>query len=485
MHKRGTGPRGRAAALALALLLAAGRAQASDAEWDWGFFASRLEDAGGDVRTRALGPLLERADSPDGGRLAAVRPVFCRARDGRGERRFSEIAWPLATTRRFLDERDTRVLLAYYKRFNVEETAGRYRFMIIPLYFQGRDKLGQNYRALFPLAGRIHEFLGQDEMAFFLFPLWSYSSINSVRTDNVLWPVYSRTKGKGISRFRVFPFYGYARHRARFEKGFVGWPFYTWARYTYPDAQGRGYIVFPLWGHFKMPDQEAWLFLPPLFRFSKGERMDYSYCPWPFFQRSRGQIERFYLWPLWGRRTMPGLRSSFFLWPVFRSERSDRGAVVRRRFWALPFVYAQVDRRRAAGDVPARTVARHHRLWPLCSYRQDETARRLRVLELWPLWDASPVERNWAPLWTLFSWTKIGQNADTEVLWGLARDRVRGAERRHVSLFPLWEWRRNDRPGGGREWNVGKGLIGRRRDEGGVTYRALWVLRWGGREKQP
>lgn len=474
----------RAYAAILLAGLAAGSARAFDGgEYDWGFLASRLEDAGGDLRTRGLGPVFERARAPDGALFSAVRPLFCHGVNAREDRRFTELVWPIATIRRFLAEFDTRVLLAYYKRFNVE--AARYRFMILPLYFQGRDRKGQGYRALFPLAGSIHEFLGQDEMDFFLFPLWSYSSINSVRTHNVLWPVYSRTKGKGISRFRVFPFYGYARHRARYEKGFVGWPFYTWARYTYPDAQGRGYIVFPLWGHFKMPDQEAWLFLPPFFRFSAGERMNYSYAPWPFFQHSAGQIERLYFWPIWGRRTMAGLRSSFFLWPIFRSERVDRGATVRRKFWAQPFVYSQVDLSRPADGGRARAVMRHHRVWPLVSYRQEGPARRLRLLELWPLWNTGPVERNWAPFWTLFTWTKVGENADTEVLWGLARDRVRGAERRHVSLFPFWEWRRDDREGGAREWNVLKGLFGRRRDAGGTSYRALWILRWGGMEKEP
>ena len=458
---------------------------AVDQEFDWGFLASRLEDANGDVRGRGLGPILERTVSAEGARLSAVRPFYCGGADGKAERWFEEILWPLATTRRFLSERDTRVLLAYYKRFNVKEQRGRYHFHVLPLYFHGRDKAGQGYAALFPVAGSIHEFLGQDEMSFFLFPLWSYSSINSVKTHNVLWPIYSRTKGKGISRFRVFPFYGYARHRAKFEKGFVGWPFYTWARYTYPDAQGRGYIVFPLWGRFKMPDQEAWLILPPLFRFSRGERMDYSYAPWPFFQRSRGYIERLYLWPIWGRRTMAGVRSSFFLWPIFRSERVDRGATIRRRFWALPVIFSQVDIRRAAGDEPARTVMRHHRVWPLVSYRQEENTRRLRLLELWPLWGASPVERNWAPFWTLFTWTKVGQNADTEVLWGLVRDRIRGAERRTVSFFPVWEWRRDDRAGGAREWNVLKGLVGRRRDERGVSVRLLYFIHLGGGEKKP
>ena len=294
-----------------AFLAAAGRADAEGtraaAEFDWGVLGGRFEDANGDTRTRALGPFFERIVSPRGERFRAARPFYCALERPSESRRHAEYLWPLAVSRDFQKEHSLRVLLAYYRNFDVEDPNPRYHVRILPFYFQGRDIRGRSYKALFPLGGRIHEFLGQDEMSFFLFPLWSYSSINSVQTHSVLWPVYSRTRGKGISRFRVFPFYGYARHRARFEKGFVAWPFYTWARYTYPDDQGRGYIVFPLWGRFVMPDQRAWLILPPLFRFSRGERLNYSYAPWPFVQASSGEIEKRYLWPLWGRRSLRGI----------------------------------------------------------------------------------------------------------------------------------------------------------------------------------
>lgn len=472
--------------LGLVLLGAATRmppAHAAPArEWDAGFFYSRLEDADGNLRTRLLGPFFEWTTSPQGAKFKAARPLvsfFSAPDDQRGG---LEVIWPIATSYRFQKERRSRLLLTYYTDFDVTNPAARYRFQVLPLYFQGRDIHGRFYAAVFPLGGRIHEFIGRDEIVFALFPLYAYSRVNEVETRDVLWPIYSRSEGKGISRFRVFPFYGYARHRAKFEKGFVAWPFYTWARYSYPDAQGRGYIVFPLWGHLMMPDQEAWLLIPPFFRFSRGERINYSYCPWPFFQISSGEIERFYLWPLWGQRTMRGLTSTYFLWPIFRSENADRSHSLYRSIYALPFYISQVETPRAPNARPTKV---YRKVWPFFSYRREGEVHAFRMLDLWPAKNAPPVERNWAPLWTLFSRAGTGDRTDTELGWGLARQRRRGLERCQVSVFPLWQWERDDRRGPSRSWSVLHGLLGRRRDAAGVSWTLLYAVHWKTRETPP
>lgn len=453
--------------------------------WDAGPLFSDLEDAHGVRRVRALGPIFEWARAPDGATLFAVRPLFCYARDGSGHAQRREILWPLVSQRTRDRCRTTRVLWALETNFDTSDPAGRRRLWILPFFFRGRDRDGQKYMAVFPLGGRIHEFLWQDRIRFVLFPLYLESSVGKSQTRTVLWPIFSRTRGGAISRVRVFPFYGRVRHRARYEKGFVLWPFFTWAHYNYPDATGRAYIVFPLWGHFKMPDQETWLILPPFFRFSRGERMNYSYAPWPFVQISQGQIERRYLWPLWGRRRSPGVRSGFFLWPIFRTTRTDRGDVVRRSFRAFPIIYSDVDFPRSPEGVSREPVARRHRVWPLISYQQEGDDRRLRLLDLWPFWNDSPVERNWAPAWTLAQWSLHGANADAEILWGLVRSTRRGSHQRAFSIFPIWTYVRDDRQTAVREWSVLKGLVARRREGDLTRWRLLYVIPLGNRRGSP
>ncbi|MBU0677703.1 MAG: hypothetical protein KJ626_06270 [Verrucomicrobia bacterium] len=456
------------------------------AEFDFGPIVSRHVDVNGDTRLRALGPLFEKASSEDGKSFAAVRPLFSNTKDPVMERETTEVLWPLASVRDFRDETYWRVLTAIYQDWDVNNPYSRYRFWILPLYFQGRDVRMRNYVALFPLGGRINEFLGRDEISFWLFPLTAYSSINNVKTRDVLWPFISRTKGKGIYRFRVAPFYGQSKHRDKFKKRFIAWPFWTSAEYYYKGSSGKGYIAFPLWGHIKLEDQESWLVLPPLFRFNKGQRLNYGYAPWPFFSYSSGEVEKFSLWPIYGRKATHGVESQYFLWPIFWKEEMDRGDSVGHRFAALPFWQSEsrVERGYQAGSTHKKVYV-YRKLWPLASYIRDGAARRFRMLSLWPLKDTPQIERNWAPLWTLYQNTSIENVSEQELLWGLFRRQREGDEYAWTSIFPLFEWSADRRDKEERSWSILKGLIGYERLNDNKSLRLLYFIRFGGRGTEP
>ena len=474
------------AAVFLLLCVPVARAINDPGEFDFGPIASRYRDVNGDMRLRALGPFFERAVSTNEARLWAVRPLYSTVKDPVSQRRSSEYLWPIATTKQFKKEHSVRVLLTYYTKFDVTDPKSRYRFWMLPIYFQGRDVNKKGYAAVFPLGGTIHEILGRDRVMFVLFPLYARSAINQVHTTDVLWPIYSRSEGKGIYRFRVFPFYGRTKHRDKFDKKFVLWPFWTSARYYYPNSSGKGYILFPLWGHVKLTDQEAWMVVPPLIRFSRGERMNYTYCPWPFFQKSKGETEKLYFWPIWGQKRMPGVRSTFFLWPIFKKDRIDRGDELVRRFVAMPFVQTEKRTRRSSqkGERP-QVVGRYSKIWPLWSYQRDGDSRRFRCVELWPLRNSGPVERSWAPLWTLYSRTAVGDALDHELLWGLYRFQRRGDAECRMSIFPFLYWQRDDRERAEREWSILHGLIGYRREGTQKSLRVLYFMRFGGKETKP
>jgi hypothetical protein len=455
-------------------------------EFDFGFIASRLEDPDGNMRLKLLGPIYERAVSTHGAQLRAVRPFYSSYTDPATERHEKDMVWPIAAAKRFRHEFSWRVLLTWYLDYDRTDSKSRYRFWSLPIYFQGRDRNQGFYMAIFPLGGRVCDILGRDEIRFVLFPLYAKSRINDVQTKDILWPIYSRTEGEGIHRFRVFPFYGRNQHRENFEKRFIMWPFWTWAHYKYPRASGTAYVLWPLWGHFDLEDQKAWLFVPPLVRFSCGQRMNYNYCPWPLIQWSSGEIEKFYLWPLWGKKNMQGVRSAFFLWPIFRTEQRDRGETYSQRFLAMPFIYSEIRKQRSHDPTVRPTVvARYHKIWPLLSYIQEDDHTRFRLLELWPLKNTGPVEREYAPIWTLFSHTVSGDSCDDELLWGLYRNRKRGSEYRSVSLFPVVSWTRDDRERESREWLILKGLLGYKREGTRKSLRVLYLFHVGGKEKNP
>lgn len=485
-------PRKAVAALAVALLLtgSAGARAAGDA----GFVASWDTAPDGSQRVRALGPFFEFREATNGARFLAVRPFYCRVAEPGRERVLREYLWPLAMDKEFLNQSYWRVLLAYGHDFDASAPDSRYRAALLPLLFAGRDKDGRRYGAVFPLGGEIREFMGFDKVGFALFPLYEYSALNDLQSWSVLWPLISATRGEGVSRRRVFPFYGVSRRDGEWTKRFVLWPLWTSVRYEYPRSQGSGYILFPLFGHVKLTDQESWMLLPPLFRWSRGETLTKAHGPWPFVQysegtqRGKGATDKLYLWPIWGRRETDQARSWFALWPIVGGSAARQPGRENRRLRVLPILQTETDRRweaPPAGTNPppaaaTNITARHVKVWPLVSYERERDLSLLRVPDLSPFRNLRPVERNLAPLWTLYSQTRAAGGAESELLWGLYRHRRERDNGASLSVFPLWSaWRGPDgsRAGG---WSVLKGLAGRTREGDAASWRLLYFLRIGG-----
>lgn len=467
-----------------ALLVFAGAIPAyalEQGEWDWGFLASRLKDPDGTMRTRAVGPFLEWSSHPSGARLTAVRPLYASETDPASGWLHRDFLWPVGRYGRLDNDSSWRVLVAYSHHYDLSDPKGRYRFWIVPLYFQGRDTHGRNYLALFPVGGRIHEILNLDETAFVLFPLWGRCSVGDVQTRHVLWPVLSRTWGGGEDRFRVFPFYGWNRQGNNFDKRFVLWPIFTDVRYTYPNSSGYGYILFPLWGRFQLTDQQTRYFLPPLIRITRSQRQN-MVTVWPFYQRRTGQEDRLNIWPFYGYSRVPGRERSYYVWPVIRRESIDRGDAVLSRTFVIPFYKSRTLAPRKGAEVPKE---HHVMFWPLLTYDRDGADRRVRSLALWPLRRTSHVNRSWSDLWTLVEFRSRGEERRTDVLWGLYRRQVRGDEWRRTSIFPLVEWEAENGPDHReRSWSLLKGLIAREDSKRGVRYRMLYFIRWGGSREE-
>lgn len=462
-----------------------GADRAGDARsFDFGCLASRRTDLHGNRRLRALGPVFESARSVEGDRLTAVRPLWSRTRNPAKDWSYAEYLWPLGWSKRLKNDASWRFVLCYATRFDVTDPRSRYRFWLFPIYFQGRAATGERYAAVFPIGGELREFFMQDRIRFALFPLLSDSWIGDVHTRDVLWPVFSRSEGKGIHRVRVFPFYAHSIHRGLYEKRFVMWPFWTSARYTDPRSPGGGFILLPVCGYVRLPDQKTWMLLPPLFRWTRGERLNQVYAPWPIIQYSSGQSRKLWVWPLFGRHQRAGVELAWVAWPIVWREKIDRRDAVVRRWMVMPFYQHETIRRRQppAGDAP-RVTARHVKIWPLASYRREGDARMWRLLELWPLRNTPQAERSWAPLWTLCEYRACADASDFEILWGLVRRERRAAGAVRTSVFPFADWSRSDAAAGGgaasSEWNVLKGLVGRRREGGRVRWRWLYVFRTG------
>lgn len=462
------------AALSAAFICASGgRAATTDA--DCGFFCASDSALSGERRLRVAGPVFEMRTAADGARFLAVRPLFSHERRPDLDQSTTELLWPLSAVKDIREQRYWRFITAFGLDVDRDDPDSEQHFFVLPVVFAGRDRDGGGYFALFPAGGKIKElFIGRD-MAFVFFPLYAEVEHGGISAVHVLWPVFSRTTGPGISGFKVFPLYG----RLSRESGgssdvsvFVLWPVWSHRK----TDRGEGMILFPLWAWSKTDkDRGVWI-LPPFFRFIRSDKGVDAFCPWPFVQTGPRKL---YIWPVWGRKETDGTVKSFFLWPIVRRENSVYADTKVSRFSVIPLMSYERLSDKPEGVEPAVSVKSiRFKLWPVVSYRRIGKESAVKLPDLWPAGRPAEVERNLAPLWTLYSRDRLSGETEDELLWGLVRRRSGGPERSSVSVFPLISW---ERDGSERrcEWALLKGLFGYKRHGDERSYTFMYVFRRG------
>jgi hypothetical protein len=436
-------------------------------------------DGSGTAHRRAFGPIFEWRQAADGGSALAIRPFYHSVSDPLRQRAVREIVWPVASLKTLNDEDEWRVALAFGHDFDRQNASARYRVWVLPVLGWGCDAATNGYFGAFPLGGRIREFLGQDVIDFALFPLYLRLSINDHTARSILWPIFSYGASEDRSQFRVFPLYGQVVRPGHYDKRFILWPIWTWAHYEEPAASGSGFVLFPLFGHLKLTNQESWMLLPPFFRWSRSATQNESLFPWPFLQSSSGQEDKLYIWPLWGRKSIGGDSSSFLLWPIVSWHRMEAGRLRAAHFRILPVLYTAKSALCGGDHEEECVIGRQVQIWPLASYERAGSNSAVRILNLWPLRSA-PVERNWAPFWTLYTHRRVADAREDDLLWGLFNYTRKTDAYRRVTLFPLLSWSRSELGAEEQvEWSVLKGLIGRRRVGERSSYRLLYLFKFG------
>lgn len=451
--------------------------------YDFGPFAAGVTSVDGAQHATVAGPFFDTAVATNGDTMTASRPFTAVTAASNDQRRTRDIVWPIAQRWQFKDQSVSRFLFfMHYNHGGTNAASVRKRTWLLPFWFNGTDANGKKYWALFPIYGDIHEFLGRDTFSFTLFPIYSRTTLNDLKTVNWMYPIYSRTTSSDghIERFRVFPFYASSHYRDRFTKHAVLWPLWTSVQFEYPKEKGGGWILWPVGGHMKTDHERTVWILPPIFRFTKGTEMSRVYCPWPFFQWERGTMDKIYIWPLWGHRKAGNLDKTFVLWPIFWNDHVDRGWYHEHLFMAAPFYRHETVELKSTNGAAPSIVERQRKLWPLANFQEKDGQGRFRVPDLWPLADNRHVDLNWAPWWTLYDrqWTAAGA-FDSSLFWGLYRHQARGDAANYFSFFPLWSWRRDDASQHYRGWSLLKGLLGREEDETGSAWRLLYFIRVG------
>jgi hypothetical protein len=219
--------------------------------------------------------------------------------------------------------------------------------------------------------------------------------------------------------------------------------------------RGDGFVLFPLYGrsHFDRPDrgpEEGWTLLPPFFSSVRGADGYRSLrAPWPFVRQldDRGRRERHW-WPLYGGTTNALRRDWYAVWPLVSGSVEARPRETVRQFAVSPLFFRERRTGRpAAPGGPPRVTDAYDRLWPLFSWQRNAHGSQLRIPELTLFRRSAPIERNWAPFWSLFVRRQRADGARvTDLLWGLAAWGRDERQRGFVQL--LWAFRFSGSGGG-------------------------------------
>jgi hypothetical protein len=252
-------------------LLAAGAAWGG--EWTAGplihSFPLTLEPG---VGLEAAGPFHYRHGMEDG-TLWAVPPLVSVYASADGDRGDVHVLPPLFAWHRWGADRKWQ-LLQWLSGSNVDaiEAPDTKRFQLFPFVFwQDSPDDTRDYRALFPIYGRVKGRLFRDEAEFLLFPLWLESRKGSVRTRNVLFPFLHLRDGPGMLGWQFFPLVGHERLESGtrtnlsdevvvtpgHDKTFALWPIWFRNRVGLGTTnEGRVDAVLPLWYAERTPARD-------------------------------------------------------------------------------------------------------------------------------------------------------------------------------------------------------------------------------------
>lgn len=130
--------------------------------------------------------------------------------------------------------------------------------------------------------------------------------------------------------------------------------------------QGKYGGVFPFYGKLydRFGKDEMQFFMWPLYSHTRSDDTTKTNIAWPIFTLYGGSESGFKAFPIYGKRSLSGVReSTFYLWPVFISEQKDLDTdEPTESFYAFPFYLRTTT----------NTTASHNIMWPFFSYRKGE-----------------------------------------------------------------------------------------------------------------
>jgi hypothetical protein len=386
------------------LLLAASTSQAFELR-AWPLF--ELERRGGEAEARAFGPIVEW-HRDDERRSFALRPLFEVSSAPRDRTSRGSFLYPLASWQRSADELSIRFLgVGSYVRRAAPPPDRPYtrEFRIFPFVFYHRGPSVGGSLSVLPLYVNLEHFFGYERVQMLLFPLFLKLSQPLYERTWLPFPFFSRVSGRAGEGLRLWPIYGHTVLGSDYESSYVGWPFYIRA-VEHPGREGAvtTRISWPFFSSLDGPTVHsrsyAFLLVLPLYTHTIDLRSDTDIKGFP--------------WPFWTTQTdrKSGERQSLRLTPFYESRRT---AALESKFYLWPFYRRRTGLGDSAGyersDVlfvfyrdqlePGDPAVHTHALVPLGVCRRPGDAQALTLLDgMFP--NNETLRTLYAPLYRIF-----------------------------------------------------------------------------------
>ena len=431
-------------------------------------------------RQEAVGPLFS-AQQTDRQWQWDLPPLFSYTRTPDVDWTESEALYPLFTWRRFGTEYRVQLLqLLSFSGGKTQAGPGARLFTLFPIYFQRRsDDPNLNYTAVVPFGGHLQNRLFHDDIRFVLFPLYAETRKQEVVTDNYLYPFFHRRAGGNVSGWQFWPALGVEQKKPAlvtntlgeaeaaggYNRFFAAWPLF------FKDQSGLGttnredrLVVGPLYSRLRSPlrDEDCYGWPFGYWRTDdRGKKCREQDFLWPFFEVARGDrtVTRFF--PFYSRAAGGGLENDFYLWPLYKSLRTQTPAVERQHTRLAFFLYSDIREK----DLQHGDSLRRVDFWPFFTYSRDmEQKQRLQAFSLLEPFFVNnrSIARDYSQLWSVWRAEKDGKTglASQSLLWNLYR-RESGPRSKKISLlFGLFQYQSDNK---GANWRVCSIPIGKKR----------------------
>jgi hypothetical protein len=406
-------------ALCVSLLLFPARGGASGI---WPLFSYYATE--GQTELEVLGPLFTWREDEQGSEWG-IRPFVYRTKDPVQELWRWEFLYPLGKYQ--YKEGDHKSYLVPFSLFRDEVTSPaperREKASSFLTAFWGQTDAGEGYGGFFPIAGRLKERFGRDEIVFYLWPLYSRIEDAGEITWRTPWPILSRMGGAAEGLY-IWPLWGHKERGGEYAKGFVLWPFYAYMDQDLDtDNPVKKRFYLPLYATVRSPRGRVDIFIPPLFfhQWAYDSSFEKWEFPWPFLTLVKGEgIREWLVFPLFRLRDEERKKRFYVLWPLYKYEwdriTSEEEEV--RRFLLI-------NKYRVVKELGTGREALDANLWPLFDYRRGLGGEvNLHIFPLLPLHDEG-MERNIYPLLWIYQYTRSPEGETfSDLLWGLYRRRT-------------------------------------------------------------